>query len=174
MPGKRFRTSRSAAPSKTKTKPESTRAARTLDRALKVLARTRRGESLSEAARKIGIKPATVRKRPPKHFHQDAPGKRWKPSKSDRLTARMNIVTRKGLEARPVRGSKERSRVGRHSIAVRHWREGRSGAAAELATFEGQTAGGLPLLTDVTVLAELEDAGELDFPDLYASLAGGA
>ena len=143
-------------------------------RALRVLSRTRRGESLSQAAREEGTKAATVRKSLPKHFRQDAPGKRWQPSKSDRLTEQMNVLTPLGPVAVPVRGSRERSRLGRYDIALRKWRRGLRGGEAELAAFEGQTVGGHPLITDVKLLATLEDAGVLDFEELYASLSGGA
>lgn len=155
--------------------PKPDRRLRLDDRALRnVLARTRRGESLSRAARAEGIKPTTVRKYLPGQFHQDAPGKRWKPTKSDRLTATMNVLTPLGPIAVPVRGLKERSRLNRYDIALRRWREGRPGADAELATFEGQTVGGYPLITDVKLLATLEDAGLLDFDELYASVVRGA
>jgi hypothetical protein len=89
------------------------------------------------------VKAATVLKHLPKEFHQDAPGKPWKPvSNSDRLSARMNVLTKRGVVQARARGSRERSRLGRHGIAIRKWREGRPGAEADLATFEGQTVGG--------------------------------
>ena len=134
----------------------------------------RGGEPLSKAARAEHVKVGTVRKYVGTHVHQDAPGKRWKASKSDRLTDRMNIVTPLGAQPIPVRGSTERSRLGRYNTALRRWREGRPGADAELAPFEGQAVGGHPLITDVNLLATLEDAGVLDFDELYVSLAGGA
>ncbi len=147
----------------------SKRAAETRKRALRVLSRTRRGESFAQAAHAVGIKPATVRKYLPNQFHQKAPGKRWTPTKSDRLTALMNILTPQGRIVVPVRSSKERSRQGRYDIALRRWRSSKPGADAELAVFEGQTVGGHRLITDVKLLAELEDAGQLDFEELYVS-----
>jgi len=148
------------------------RAAETRKRAFRVLRRTRRGESLSEAARKVGIKPATVRRYLPAQFHQDARGKRWTPTKSDRLTALMNVLTPQGRIAVPVRSSKERSRQGRYDIALRKWRRNEPGADAELVAFEGQKVGGHTLITDVKLLASLEDAGQIDVEELYASPAG--
>jgi hypothetical protein len=147
-------------------------AART--RALRALGRTRRREPLSKAARTEHVKLATVKKYVGSQFHQDAPGKRWKPTKSDRLTAQMNVLTPLGPMTVRVRGSRERSRLRRYDIALRRWRRGEPGADAELAAFEGQTVGGHPLITDVKLLATLEDAGALDFDELYSSLAGGA
>jgi hypothetical protein len=149
----------------------SRRTAETRKRALRVLSRTRRGKTLSQAARAVGIKPATVRKYLPDQFHQDAPGKRWTPTKSDRLTTQMNVLTPKGRVAVPVRSSKERSRQGRYDIALRKWRRNEPGAAAELAAFEGQKVGGHTLITDVKLLASLEDAGQIDVEELYASPA---
>lgn len=142
------------------------------NRALHVLARVRRGESLTKAARAEHVKPTTVRKYLGTQFHQDAPGKRWKPTKSDRLTAYMNVLTPLGPMTAPVRGSRERVRLGRYNVALRKWRLGLPGAEAELAAFEGQTVGGRPLITDVKLLATLEDAGVLEFEELYGSLAG--
>ncbi len=155
-------------------KPRNERQAQARNRAMHVLARTRRGESLSKAARAEHVKPATVRKYLGSQFHQNAPGKRWKPTKSDRLTARMNVLTPLGPMTVPVRGSRERLRLNRHNIAIAKWRRGEPGADAELGAFEGQTVGGHPLITDVKLLATLEDAGVLDFDELYASLTGAA
>ena len=173
--GRKSRFSRSARPSsQRKTKPLTERQAQARTRALHVLARIRRGESLSQAARAEHVKPATVRKYLGSQFRQDAAGKRWKPTKSDRLTAHMNVLTPLGLTTVPVRGSRDRIRLGRYNIALARWRRGEPGADAEFAAFEGQTVGGHPLITDVKLLATLEDAGVLDFEELYASLAGGA
>jgi hypothetical protein len=147
-------------------------AART--RALRALGRARRGETLSKAARAEHVKLATVKKYVGSQFHQDAPGKRWKPTKSDRLTEQMNVLTPLGLTTVLVRGSRERSRLGRYGIALRRWRRGEPGAEAKLAAFEGQTVGGHPLITDVKLLAALEDAAALDFEELYSSLGGGS
>jgi len=144
------------------------------DRCLRVLRRTRRGESLSHAARAEHIKPDTVRRKLGKQFHQESPGKRWVPTKSDRLTTTMNILTPLGRTPATVRGSRERKRQGQYEIALRRWRSGAPGAEAELAAFEGQTVGGHPLITDVKLLATLEDAGVLDFEELYSSFAGAA
>jgi hypothetical protein len=154
--------------------PRSEREAKTRDRSLRVLRRTRHGESLSQAARAEHIKPATVRKYLGKQFRQEGPGKRWVPTKSDRLTMPMNILTPLGRTPAPVRGSRERKRQGQYEVALRKWRSGVPGAEAELAAFEGQTVGGHPLITDVKLLATLEDAGVLDFEELYSSFTGAA
>jgi hypothetical protein len=133
----------------------------------------RRGKSLSQAARDAGTKPATVRKYLRNQFRQDAPGKPWRPTKSDKLTAEMNVLTPLGPTPVLVRGSKERTRLGRYNVALRKWRSGEAGADAELAKFEGQRVGGQPLITDVGVLTTLEDAGVIEFEELYSAFSGG-
>jgi hypothetical protein len=157
---------------KRKSIPRSEREAKTRDRSLRVLRRTRHGESLSQAAGAEHIKPATVRKYLGKQFRQEGPGKRWVPTKSDRLTMPMNILTPLGRTPAPVRGSRERKRQGEYEVALRKWRSGIPGAEAELAAFDGQTVGGHPLITDFKLLATLEDAGVLDFEELYSSFTG--
>jgi hypothetical protein len=154
--------------------PRNKRQAAARTRAVRALGRARRGEPLSKAARAEHVKLATVKKYVGSQFHQGAPGKRWKPTKSDRLTDQMNILTPLGVMTAPVRGSRERIRLGRYNVALRKWRRGEPGADAELAAFEGQTVGGHPLITDAKLLASLEDASVLDFEELYSSLAGGA
>jgi hypothetical protein len=154
--------------------PQSEREVKTRDRSLRVLRRTRHGESLSQAASAEHIKPATVRKYLGKQFRQEGPSKRWVPTKSDRLTMPMNILTPLGRTPAPVRGSRERKRQGQYEVALRKWRSGVPGAEAELAAFDGQTVGGHPLITDVKLLATLEDAGVLDFEELYSSFSGAA
>jgi hypothetical protein len=149
------------------------RQAETRTRAIRVLGRVRRGASLAEAARTEHIKPTTVRKYLRRQFHQEAPGKRWTPTKYDRLTVPMNILTPQGPTTVPVRGSRERNILGRYNVALRKWREGVAGVDAELAKFKGQTVGGLPLITDVALLASLEDADAIRFEELYASLVRG-
>lgn len=144
----------------------------TKKRALRVLSRTRRGESLAKAARSVGIKPDTVRKYLPNQFHQSAPGKPWRAAKSDRLSALMNVLTPTGPMSVPVQSSKERSRLGRYNSALRNWRLGKPGADKELKAFEDQQVGGHKLITDVKLLATLEDAGQIDFEELYSSFRG--
>lgn len=154
--------------------PKGKRRSQAYTRSLRVLTRMRGGESLSHAARIEHTKPATVRKYLGPHLRQGASGKRWNPSKSDRLTAEMNVVTPLGPITVHIRGSRERLRLGRYTTAVARWRRGKPGAEAEIAAFAGQTVGGHPLITDIDLLATLEDAGVLGFEELYASLVRGA
>ncbi len=155
--------------------PRNAREAEARNSALHVLNRMRRGESLSKAARAEHVKPATVRRYLGNQFRQDAPGKPWKATKSDRLTNYMSVLTPFGRKTVRVRGSRERQRLARYEAALRNWRKGERGAEAELAAFKGQTVGGEPLITDVNLLSVLEDAELLGgFEELYASIVSGA
>jgi hypothetical protein len=153
--------------------PRNSRQAEARNRALHVLARMRRGESLSRAARAEHVKPATVKKYLGQQFQQDAPGKPFRPTKSDRLAASMTVLTPLGPITVSVRGSRQRTLLGRYDVALRKWRRGEAGAEAVLTAFEGKTVAGHQLITDVKLLAALEDAGALDFEELYSSLVGG-
>jgi hypothetical protein len=154
--------------------PRNARQVEAQNRAFRVKRRMlREGLSFTEACRLEGIKPSTARKYLGSALVQEAPGKPWKATKSDRLTAAMTVLTPLGPTTVPVRGSRQRNLLGRYNVALWKWRRGEPGAEAELAGFEGQTVGGYPLITDVKLLAALEDAGALDFEELYASLAGG-
>jgi len=154
--------------------PKGKRQSQAYTRALRVLTRMRDGESLSHAARIEHVKPATARKYLGRHLRHGASGKRWNPSKSDRLTAEMNVLTPLGPITVPIRGSRERLRLGRYTTLLARWRRGEPGAEAELKAFAGQTVGSHPLITDIDLLANLEDAGVLGFEELYASLVRGA
>ncbi len=154
--------------------PRSAREVKARNRALHALVRVRRGESLSQAARAEHVKLATIKKYLGGQFHQDAPGKRWKPTKSDRLSARMNVLTPLGPMTVSVRGSRERTRLARYNVALAKWRRGEPDADAELAAFEGKRVGGHLLITDTKLLATLEEASVIDFDELYSSLTGSA
>jgi len=129
--------------------------------------------SLSAATRREHIKPNTFLRHVGSAVHRSGPGKPWKASKSDSLSARMRILTPKGPVFDVVRGSRERTRLARYEIALRKFRAGEDGAEKELAAFRGLTVGGHVLVTDVNLLIQLEEAGQLDFDSLYYSVGGG-
>jgi hypothetical protein len=52
------------------------------------------------------------------------------------------------------------------------FRGAEDGAVEELKSFEGKTVGGYELITDPKLLIELEEAGQLDFENLYSSFWG--
>jgi hypothetical protein len=82
----------------------------------------------------------------------------------------MNILTEFGPKAEIVQSSKARKLLGRYNRAVRMFRAGEEGAEAALQKFRGKQVAGHILITDVKILVQLEEAGRLDFDDLYSSL----
>jgi hypothetical protein len=141
-----------------------------LERVFRVLGRMRRDDvSLSLAARLEGIKPETVVRLARNALYRPGPGKPWQAAQSDQLSAVMTILTRFGPTTALVHGSRERKLLGRYNLALRMWRAGEHGAAAALRTFRGKTVGGHTLITNTKLLIQLEEAGRLDFDDLYSS-----
>ena len=86
----------------------------------------------------------------------------------------MRVLTPKGPVYAVVRGSRERTRLARYEIALRQFRAGEDGADKELEKFKGLSVGGHPLVTDLNQLIQLEEAGQLDFDNLYYSVGGGS
>jgi hypothetical protein len=139
-------------------------------KALAALAHMRREKmSLAKATRLEHIKQSTFHRYVGSAVYQSGPGKPWKVAKSDRLSAKMTILTAQGPTFAMVRGSVERTRLARYDIVVRKVRAGEDGAVVELQVFKGQTVAGLPLITDPALLIQLEEAGQLDFDALYYS-----
>jgi hypothetical protein len=136
----------------------------------RVLGRMRRDNvSLSVAARVEGIKPETVVRHARNALYRPGPGKPWKVAPDDQLSAVMTVLTRFGPTTVVVHGSRERKLLGRYNSALRMWRAGEYGAAAAIRTFRGKTIGGHALITDTNLLIRLEEAGRLDFDNLYSS-----
>jgi hypothetical protein len=139
-------------------------------KALAALAHMRREKmSLAKATRLEHIKQSTFLRYVGSAVHRSGPGKPWKAAKSDRLSAKMTVLTAQGPTFAVVRGSVERTRLARYDIALRKFRAAEDGAAEELQAFEGLTVGGFPLITDPALLIQLEEAGQLDFDALYYS-----
>ena len=140
------------------------------ERVLRVLSRMRRDRvSLAVAARLERIKQETVVRHARGALYRPGPGKPWKVTETDQLSAAMTVLTRFGPSTVVVRGSRERQLLGRYNLALRMWRAGEHGADAALKTFRGKTVGGLTLITDADLLIRLEEAGRLDFDNLYSS-----
>jgi hypothetical protein len=125
--------------------------------------------SLAKATRLEHIKPNTFLRHVGGAVHRSGAGKRWKPSKSDTLAARMRILTPQGPVFEIVRGLLERQRLARYEIALRKFRAGEDGAEEELRQYQGLTVAGHVLVTDLNILIQLEEAGQLDFDALYFS-----
>lgn len=141
------------------------------ERVLRVLGRMRRDHiSLFQATRLEDIKAETVVKNARGALYRSGPGKPWKVTPEDRLSAAMTVLTKFGPTTAIVRSSRERKLLGNYDFALRKWRAGEHGATAALAAFRGKTVGGHTLITDTRLLIQLEEAGQLDFDTLYTSV----
>jgi len=98
-------------------------------------------------------------------LYRPGPGKPWKVRDDDKLPFLVNIP----LGPSVARNLRERKLAGAYDSALRMWRAGEHGAEAALKAFEGKTVGGHKLITDTKLLTQLEEAGQLDFDNLYAS-----
>jgi hypothetical protein len=130
----------------------------------------REGVSASEAARREKMKLKTFRQRAGRYLHRSGPGKPWKARSEDQLSFSMTVLTRRGPAEVIVRNSRQRKLLHRYEFALRMFRAGEDGADAALKEFEGKTVGGHKLITDIKILIELEEAGQLDFDAFYTSI----
>lgn len=143
--------------------PMSPRAQKSLNRAMRVLARVRRtGKSLTSIARDEHIDPRTVRKYVGSEFR----GRGLRPTKTDARKRTMLIPTALGNVPVTVHGSKQASRLGRYMSAVGKYL--RTGDVKALTAFEGQSIGGNPMITDPEILSSLAQAGALTLDEIYA------
>lgn len=146
---------------------KSNKSLKAYERALRVLARMRRTEqTLTTASRDEQIDPRTVRKYVRADLRDLKKERQTVATKSDRRHRRMLIPTRAGTANAVVRGSREASQLGRYMSAVGAYL--RTGEAAGLMKFEGQSIAGHPLITDPDQLTYLAEAGSLQLESIYA------
>jgi hypothetical protein len=84
----------------------------------------------------------------------------------------MEVLTRQGRLSVIIPNSRERRLHHDYENALRMFRGAEDGAEAALKEFEGKTVGGYELITDTKLLMELEEAGQLDFENLYSPFGG--
>lgn len=132
----------------------------------------REGVSASLAARREGMKLKTFRERAGRYLYRSSPGKPWKARGEDELAVSMSILTGQGRVGAIVRNSRERRLLHRYELALTAFRAGDDGAEAELKAFKGKKVAGHTLITDANLLIQLEEAGQLDFDNLYTSFGG--
>jgi hypothetical protein len=130
----------------------------------------REGLSASTAARREGMKLETFRKGAGSYLYRSGPGKPWKVRSKDQLRFAMTVRTSRGPLDVIVSNSRERKLLHDYEVALRMFRAGADGAEAALKAFEGKKVGGHTLITDIKLLIELEEAGQLDFEGLYAAV----
>jgi len=150
------------------------RRGRLTEEAAAALRRMRQGFSLAQATRLAHIKPKSFLRQVGSDVYRSGPGKPWKVTKTDRLTTLIKVLTPQGYVTVPAHGLRERTMAGRHQLAVRSVRAGEDGAELRLLAFEGQTVGGHVLVTDPELILKLEEAGKLDFDNLYSSFEVGS
>jgi excisionase family DNA binding protein len=139
-------------------------------RAVSYMRRT--GASASEAAHREGIKLKSLVRGAGRSLYRRGPGKPWVVRSNDQLEVSMTILTRRGPIEAIVRDSRERRKLHQYNVALRMFRAGEDGAEATLKKLEGQRVAGHTLITDVNLLIQLEEAGQLDFDSFYTALGG--
>ncbi len=130
----------------------------------------REGASASEAAHREKMKLETFRKGAGRFLYRSGRGKPWKARSEDQLRFSMTVLTSRGPIDVIVSNSRQRKLLNRYNLALRMFRAGEDGADAALKAFEGKTLGGHTLVTDIKLLIELEEAGQLDFEDFYVAI----
>lgn len=116
------------------------------------------------------MKLKTLLKGAGRYLYRSGAGKPWKARKDDHLRFLMPIPTRQGPEDVIVRNLGERKLLHQYDLAIRMFRGAEDGAEAALKQFEGKTVGGHALITDIKLLIELEEAGQLDFENFYTAI----
>lgn len=132
----------------------------------------REGISASEAAHREKMKLETFRKGAGRNLYRSGPGKLWKARGEDQLRFLMTVLTDHGPTEAIVRTSRERKLLHQYESALRMFRAGEDGAEAVLKAFERKKVGGHVLITDIKVLIELEEAGQLDHGDGFYRAIG--
>jgi hypothetical protein len=130
----------------------------------------REGASASKAAQREKMKLATFRKGAGKFLYRSGRGKPWKARTKDQLRFSMTVLTSRGPLEVIVSNSRERKRLSDYNFALRMFRAGEDGAETALKAFEGKKVGGHTLVTDIKLLIELEEAGQLDFEGFYVAI----
>jgi hypothetical protein len=141
-------------------------------RSLSVLARVRRGESLSQAARNERTTTRTARKYVGKQLRRDSSG-RYRATRGDRLRRDINVLGYDGYAPVVVHSSKQVHLASQHLIAVARFLRP-PGDRELLRPFIGKRIGGVELLTDPDRLQILADADLVKLDALYRSNPSGA
>jgi hypothetical protein len=139
-------------------------------RALAVLARMRRGESLSQAAANERTTPRAVRKQVGKQLTRGPTG-RYVATSGDTLRRDLNVLGFDGYEPVVVRSSRLAHLAAEHLVAVGRFL--RTGDAEWLKPFIGKRVGGVELLTDPDRLQILAAADLVKLDALYRNNPGG-
>lgn len=125
--------------------------------------------SLSQAAKRAGTTPATVRQMAKGALKQE--GRKWSVKSSDQLTRRLRFLDQYGEIPVVIQGSKQASLIASYHNAIRIYLE--FGDASALKVFEGKTiktmsGDVLPFITDTRLLDRLARTGQLRFESIYS------
>jgi len=140
-------------------------------RGLAAINRFRRGhaKSVSAAARAEGTTVRTIRKLLPTAISQDRPGGRIRVKRTDRYSARVQVLTTQGSVSATARGSRQRELAGQHRATVIRVLRGLEPESA-LEQYRGKMVGGRELVSDFAALSSLAQAGDVGQLDsLYVS-----
>ena len=132
----------------------------------------REGISASEAAKREKMKLGTLRKGAGRFLYRSGPGKPLKARTEDQLRFSVTVLTNRGPQEVIASNSRERKLLHQYDLALRMFRAGADGAEAQLKAFKGKKVGGQTLITDIKLLIELEEAGQLDFENFYTAIGG--
>ena len=138
-------------------------------KALEVLARTRRGESLTAASKAVGVAPDTVLRYAGSAYERDGRG-RWVAKPTDRLYRRMRFLDARGQTWVEPANAKEAKKLAEYWNAVDVYLatgNDRGLRRFRRATLRTRQKSRLPLVTDRRQLERLASVGELSFEDLY-------
>jgi len=136
-----------------------------------VLARVRRGESFSQAARNERTTIRTARKYVGKQLRRGSSG-RYRATRGDTLRRDINVLGYDGYEPVVVHSSKQAHFASQHLIAVARFLRP-PGDPELLKPFIGKRVGGVELLTDPDRLQILADADLVKLDGLYRNNRGG-
>ena len=118
------------------------------------------------------MKLKTFRERAGRYLYRSGLGKPWRARGDDELAVSMNILTSQGRVDEIVRNSRERRLLHRYERWLTRVRAGEDGAEEAAKEFRGRSVAGHTLITDIKLLIELEEAGQLDFDNLYSPFGG--
>jgi hypothetical protein len=130
----------------------------------------RQGMSLRRASFEAATTPPTVRRYAAPALRRE--GRRWRPTKSDRLFRRMRWIVETDIITIDLTDSRTASRIGSYWNAVRTYIE--TGSTQQLRKFRGKTIRvqkrAYFFVTDTRVLDQLARRGELSFETIYSEV----
>lgn len=131
--------------------------------------RRREAKSPTEAARAEGTTLRAMRRVVPDALVQDRPGGRIRVKKSDRYSAKVEVMTTEGARVVTARGSRQRELAGQHRATFLRVLQGKEPPSA-LEQYRGKKVGGHELLSDYELLRTFAQAGDVgQLESLYVS-----